>query len=704
MPSQKKRSRTTGSSRSTDSHGTDSSNSDDDSMNTTTGTGTTDGGTARSAATAGGATAGAVDPNFSKAHSVLLNRTPYTAFQKQSLLITFSELNLSGLGSSHMAEQIKTHQMKIIATKPKTKNTMKNKWAPPVTAHHLATLYQMWIIYNRQSTSTDVNTSTRNHSYKTLKAFMNKMEKVLGAQFKKEENDLLEKEVKDLRKANKIAKKQSNNTNRIQDIVAFDATKVDTEPCPDCGHLNVTVMDTIEEIDDYNQRIENENKIAIARYNRKTVTEKANTTKPRTKKKRAQSFACYCCKTSCLNQTNGGNCGLCRDGTLLCEVAGHTQCMCAVCNCKCSVHFTRNERSAVALAAVKRRLNKEGGWEEEEAEPDGRTILANIISNSAASGSILAHQVNPSGSLQDLRRDSSAIAFQSIAANPSLQLPAVRCQLQKAIGPLPHASNVGGYTIDQLRAHKNNSIPIAGYDVRRQSRFMNNKLGGNRTTAAAAATATRGPHYCSMVATAATTPIRRTGIDPVAAAAIRRQQHDTTNTNTTIVDLTSTPQGDTTADDYIEAFGGGDGLTRHQDRNQDGGTLAIVTGSNNRSTHPGRLLNNGTVPPPRNLEASGELEAAAATAAAKATQSVEETTTERNNGRIKRIRLNAMRALRREGDDENRTNNQRLVMLTSVASPLTEKRTRQIVDDSYEMEISTQEAGKDLLNYHPKGK
>lgn len=462
-------------------------------------------------------------------------------------------------------------------------------------------------------------------------------------------------------------------------------------------------MDTIEEIDDYNQRIENENKIAIARYNRKTVTEKANTTKPRTKKKRAQSFACYCCKTSCLNQTNGGNCGLCRDGTLLCEVAGHTQCMCAVCNCKCSVHFNRNERSAVALAAVKRRLNKEGGWEEEEAEPDGRTILANIISNSAASGSILAHQVNPSGSLQDLRRDSSAIAFQSIAANPSLQLPAVRCQLQKAIGPLPHASNVGGYTIDQLRAHKNNSIPIAGYDVRRQSRSMNNKLGGNRTTAAAA-TATRGPHYCSMVATAATTPIRRTGIDPVAAAAIRRQQHDTTNTNTTIVDLTSTPQGDTTADDYIEAFGGGDGLTRHQDRNQDGGTLAIVTGSNNRSTHPGRLLNNGTVPPPRNLEASGELEAAAATAAAKATQSVEETTTERNNGRIKRIRLNAMRALRREGDDENRTNNQRLVMLTSVASPLTEKRTRQIVDDSYEMEISTQEAGKDLLNYHPKGK
>ena len=98
------------------------------------------------------------------------------------------------------------------------------------------------------------------------------------------------------------------------------------------------------------------------------------------------------------------------------------------------------------------------------------------------------------------------------------------------------------------------------------------------------------------------------------------------------------------------------------------------------------------------------MEAAAATAAAKATQSVEETTTERNNGRIKRIRLNAMRALRREGDDENRTNNQRLVMLTSVASPLTEKRTRQIVDDSYEMEISTQEAGKDLLNYHPKGK
>ena len=105
--------------------------------------------------------------------------------------------------------------------------------------------------------------------------------------------------MKDLKKANKIAKKQSNNTNRIQDNVAFDATKVDMDPCLDCGHLNVTVMDIVKENDDYNQRIENENKKltwhnTIARL--LLTTEKANTTKPRTKKEKAQSFVCYCCK------------------------------------------------------------------------------------------------------------------------------------------------------------------------------------------------------------------------------------------------------------------------------------------------------------------------------------------------------------------------------------------------------------------------
>lgn len=103
------------------------------------------------------------------------------------------------------------------------------------------------------------------------------------------------------------------------------------DPCPDCGHHNVMVMDTAGEINDYNQQIEDNNKTLTSQYNCRTVTdtEKANTKKTRMKKK-AQSFACYCCKKSCLNQMNEGNCELCREGNLFNQIYGHTTCMCAV--------------------------------------------------------------------------------------------------------------------------------------------------------------------------------------------------------------------------------------------------------------------------------------------------------------------------------------------------------------------------------------
>ena len=53
-------------------------------------------------------------------------------------------------------------------------------------------------------------------------------------------------------------------------------------------------------------------------------------------------------------------------------------------------------------------------------------MLANIISGSSASGSILAHQANLAGSLQELQRGASAISLQSIARRSSLQLQAVQ--------------------------------------------------------------------------------------------------------------------------------------------------------------------------------------------------------------------------------------------------------------------------------------
>ena len=54
------------------------------------------------------------------------------------------------------------------------------------------------------------------------------------------------------------------------------------DPCPDCGHHNVMVMDTAGEINDYNQQIEDNNKTLTSQYNCRTVTDtenKANTKK-----------------------------------------------------------------------------------------------------------------------------------------------------------------------------------------------------------------------------------------------------------------------------------------------------------------------------------------------------------------------------------------------------------------------------------------
>ena len=70
-------------------------------------------------------------------------------------------------------------------------------------------------------------------------------------------------------------------TSSEDSIVFICLTKVDVDPCPDCGHHNVMVMDTAEEFNDYNQQIEDNNKTLISQYNYRTVTdtERANTKK-----------------------------------------------------------------------------------------------------------------------------------------------------------------------------------------------------------------------------------------------------------------------------------------------------------------------------------------------------------------------------------------------------------------------------------------
>lgn len=118
-------------------------------------------------------------------------------------------------------------------------------------------------------------------------------------------------------------KKVNTATKRVQDEVPFNKNKVDSEPCPSCGHYCCMPVQTTEDVKAHNEAVKAEHAKKLAIYNALSAAEKTRKTKPCMGKTTSQAIACFCCRQICLCRTNGVGCTICEGFAK--NAAGHTQ-------------------------------------------------------------------------------------------------------------------------------------------------------------------------------------------------------------------------------------------------------------------------------------------------------------------------------------------------------------------------------------------